>query len=146
MNSPNYSATHTTQAQLSTHARSVVDKISPQVDVSKLQAYIPRSLASAIPDRVLYESGHVGECNDLIFGFSLLDYAMAHNLQEGEAPKIVRICIKEIDERGLEAEGIYRVCLYSGASLSVSLEITGIGSTCGGPSCSCSALLVEHPY
>ncbi|KAJ7356969.1 hypothetical protein DFH08DRAFT_469880 [Mycena albidolilacea] len=105
----NLTATHTTQAQLSTHARSVVDKISPQVDVSKLQAYIPRSLASAIPDRVLYENGHVGECNDLIFGFSLLDYAMAHNLQEGEAPKIVRICIKEIDERGLEAEGIYRV-------------------------------------
>ncbi|KAF7339971.1 Rho GTPase-activating protein 27 [Mycena venus] len=105
----NLTATCTTQAQLSTHARSVVDKISPEIDITKLQAYIPRSLASAIPDRVLYENGHVGECNDLIFGFSLLDYAMAHNLQEGEAPKIVRICIKEIDERGLESEGIYRV-------------------------------------
>ncbi|KAF7367212.1 Glucosamine 6-phosphate N-acetyltransferase [Mycena sanguinolenta] len=105
----NLTATFTTQAQLSTHARAVVDKISPEIDVSKLQAYIPRSLASAIPDRVLYEHGHVGECNDLIFGFSLLDYAMSHNLQEGDPPKIVRICIKEIDERGLESEGIYRV-------------------------------------
>ncbi|KAJ7275432.1 hypothetical protein B0H12DRAFT_1087305 [Mycena haematopus] len=105
----NLTATFTTQAQLSTHARSVVDKISPEIDVSKLQAYIPRSLASAIPDRVSYENGHVGECNDLIFGFSLLDYAMSHNLPEGEPPKIVRICIKEIDERGLESEGIYRV-------------------------------------
>ncbi|KAF8213491.1 hypothetical protein K438DRAFT_1902556 [Mycena galopus ATCC 62051] len=105
----NLTATFTTQAQLSTHARAVVDKISPQIDVSKVQAYIPRSLASAIPDRVLYESGHVGECNDLIFGFSLLDYAMSHTLREGDAPKIVRICIQEIDERGLESEGIYRV-------------------------------------
>ncbi|KAJ6519438.1 hypothetical protein C8R45DRAFT_1118001 [Mycena sanguinolenta] len=105
----NLTATFTTQAQLSTHARSVVDKISPEIDVSKLQAYIPRSLASAIPDRILYENGHVGECNDLIFGFSLLDYAVSHSLQEGDPPKIVRICIQEIDERGLESEGIYRV-------------------------------------
>ncbi|KAK7064562.1 Rho GTPase-activating protein 27 [Favolaschia claudopus] len=105
----NLTATCTTQAQLSIHARSVVDKISPETDTSKLQASIPRSLASAIPDRELYESGHVGPCNDLIFGFSLLDYAMAHNLPEGEPPKIVRICIKELDQRGLECEGIYRV-------------------------------------
>ncbi|KAJ6501691.1 hypothetical protein C8R47DRAFT_238374 [Mycena vitilis] len=105
----NMTATSTTQTQLSTHARSVVDKISPQIDVSKLAAYIPRSLASAIPDRILYQNGHVGECNDLIFGFSLLDYAMSHNLQEGEAPKIIQLCINEIDQRGLESEGIYRV-------------------------------------
>ncbi|KAJ7770818.1 hypothetical protein DFH07DRAFT_255860 [Mycena maculata] len=105
----NMIATSTTQTQLSTHARSVVDKISPEVDISKLTAYIPRSLASAIPERILYQNGHVGECNDLIFGFSLLDYAVSHSLQEGEAPKIIQICIKEIDQRGLESEGIYRV-------------------------------------
>ncbi|KAJ7456631.1 hypothetical protein FB451DRAFT_610867 [Mycena latifolia] len=105
----NMTATSATQMQLSTHARSIVDKISPEIDVSKLAAYIPRSLASAIPERILYCHGQVGECNDLIFGFSLVDYAMAHNLQEGEAPKIVQLCIKEIDQRGLESEGIYRV-------------------------------------
>ncbi|KAJ7139686.1 hypothetical protein C8R44DRAFT_309860 [Mycena epipterygia] len=105
----NMIATSTTQTQLYVHARSVVDKISPEIDTSKLAAYIPRSLASAIPERTLYEHGQVGECNDLIFGFSLVDYAMSHNLQEGEAPKIVQICINEIDQRGLESEGIYRV-------------------------------------
>ncbi|KAJ7101010.1 hypothetical protein C8R43DRAFT_245108 [Mycena crocata] len=105
----NMTATSTTQTQLSSHARAVVDKISPEIDISKLTAYIPRSLASAIPDRILYHNGQVGECNDLIFGFSLLDYAMANNLPEGEAPKIVQICIREIDQRGLESEGIYRV-------------------------------------
>ncbi|KAJ6575529.1 hypothetical protein B0H10DRAFT_1963810 [Mycena sp. CBHHK59/15] len=105
----NMTATTTTQTQLSMHARAIVDKISPEIDVSKLAAHIPRSLASAIPDRVLYQHGQVGECKDLIFGISLLDYAVANALHEGEAPKIVRICIKEIDQRGLESEGIYRV-------------------------------------
>ncbi|KAJ7225904.1 hypothetical protein GGX14DRAFT_422836 [Mycena pura] len=105
----NMTATSTTQTQLSAHARSIVDKISPEADISKLVAYIPRSLASAIPDRILYQNGYVGDCQDLIFGFSLVDYATAHNLPEGEAPKIVQICVREIDKRGLESEGIYRV-------------------------------------
>lgn len=81
------------------------------MDVSILATFIPRSLAAAIPEPVLYQHGQVGECNDLIFGFSLLDYANAKNLQENEIPRIVRICIKEIDQRGLECEGIYRVSL-----------------------------------
>jgi RhoGAP domain len=76
-----------------------------------LKSNIPHALASAIPDPILYEHGLVGECNDLIFGFSLVDYATANGLSEGSIPKIVRICIEEIDKRGLENEGIYRVSL-----------------------------------
>ena len=45
----------------------------------------------------------------MIFGFSLQDYATARDLPEGEIPKIVRICIEEVDRRGLDVEGIYRV-------------------------------------
>ncbi|KAF5377182.1 hypothetical protein D9615_006332 [Tricholomella constricta] len=105
----NMTATSSTQTQLSSHARSLVDKISPEKDVAKLKAYISRSLASAIPEPILYQHGLVGSCNDLIFGFSLVDYATAKGLQDGEIPKIMRICIQEIDRRGLEAEGIYRV-------------------------------------
>ena len=104
-----FRATSTTQTQLSSHARTIVEKISPDKDVAQLQAYIPRSLASAIPEPILYQHGHVGSCNDLLFGFSLVDYASAKGLQDGEVPKIVRICIQEIDQRGLESEGIYRV-------------------------------------
>ncbi|KAJ7596701.1 hypothetical protein C8J56DRAFT_918113 [Mycena floridula] len=105
----NWAATTTTETQLASHARSIVSKISPEKDVSKVTANIGRSLASAIPDPILYEHGQVGQCNDLLFGFSLQDYATANNLQEGEIPRIVRICIREIDARGLDAEGIYRV-------------------------------------
>lgn len=86
-----------------------MERITPQRDVDKLKTQIPRSLASAIPDPILYEHGQVGECNDLIFGFSLVDYATAKGLPDGGIPKIIRICIEEIDKRGLESEGIYRV-------------------------------------
>lgn len=105
----NMTATSSTQTQLSSHMRTIVDRISPEKDIAKLNVNIPRSLASAIPDPILYEHGLVGECNDLIFGFSLVDYATAKGLPEGAVPKIIRICIDEIDNRGLESEGIYRV-------------------------------------
>lgn len=71
---------------------------------------IPRLLERAVPVRVLYMNYAVGECNDLIFGVSLVDYAQARTLTDGEIPKIVRICVQEVDRRGLESEGIYRVC------------------------------------
>ena len=108
---PTTSSTSSTQTQLSLHIHSFLDKISPEKDVTKFKSKIPHSLASAIPDPILYEHGLVGECNDLIFGFSLVDYATANGLPEGSIPKIVRICIEEIDTRGLESEGIYRVSL-----------------------------------
>lgn len=87
----------------------MVERISVEKDLAKLHASIPRSLASAIPERILYQHGQVGECNDLIFGFSLVDYATAKGLGDGDIPRIVKICIHEIDQRGLETEGIYRV-------------------------------------
>ena len=74
-----------------------------------LTANIPRLLTLATPKPQYYENFVVGECRDLIFGVSLVDYATAKGLGEGDVPKIVRICIKEIEQRGLDAEGIYRV-------------------------------------
>ncbi|KAJ3760577.1 hypothetical protein EV360DRAFT_93483 [Lentinula raphanica] len=105
----NMTATTTTQTQLSAHASGLVNKISPEKDRNRFASYIPRSLASAIPDPILYQHGQVGECHDLVFGFSLLDYATTKNLPEEEIPKIIRVCIAEIDKRGLDSEGIYRV-------------------------------------
>jgi len=102
-------ATTTTQTHLAAHVRSIVDRISPSKDLHVLSQAIPRSLASAIPPPVLYWNYNVGECSDLIFGVSLVDYATARGLAEGEVPKIIRICTQEVDSRGLESEGIYRV-------------------------------------
>jgi len=87
----------------------MVTKISPENDVSLVTTLIPRALSSLIPKSIFYYNYNVGECSDLIFGVSLVDYATSRGLGETEIPKIVRICIQEIDERGLESEGIYRV-------------------------------------
>lgn len=70
---------------------------------------IPRFLNGAAPKRVLYTNYYVGDCMDLIFGVGLVDYATSRGLSDGEVPKIVRICINEVDRRGLNSEGIYRV-------------------------------------
>ena len=127
-----YSATTMTQTQLSEHARSMVTKISPEKDVSLVTTYIPRALASLVPKPILYYNYNVGECGDLIFGVSLADYATSRGLGEAEIPKIVRICIQEVDERGLESEGIYRVsdflCYSSSPILNIRL-CTGVGTS-----------------
>ncbi|OBZ79225.1 Protein LAS1 [Grifola frondosa] len=83
----NLTATAATLSQLCDHGRQMVMKISPQKDSSVVAANIPH----------------------LIFGVGLVDYATTHGLSEGEVPKIVRICIDDIEQRGMDAEGLYRV-------------------------------------
>ncbi|TFY83128.1 hypothetical protein EWM64_g882 [Hericium alpestre] len=102
-------ATCTTLTGLATHARSMVELISPQNDTSILSANIPRSLASSIPKPILYYNYQVGECRDLVYGVSMVDYATARGVPDGEIPKIMRLCIQDVDARGLDFEGIYRV-------------------------------------
>lgn len=58
----------------------------------------------------------MGDCSDLVFGVSLVDYATARGLPEGDIPKLVKLCIAEVDKRGLSSEGIYRVSLYEFSS------------------------------
>src|SRR5258708_27389582 len=87
-----YSATFTTQNYLATHARTAVEKVSSETDTSLLAASLRRSLAVSTPPPTLYYNYHVGECNDLIFGVTLVDYATARG-NENDVPKIVKICI-----------------------------------------------------
>ncbi|KAF9786030.1 RhoGAP-domain-containing protein [Thelephora terrestris] len=105
----NLAAMFSTSLQLANHGAQQVEKVSTLRDMKGVNAYIAQSLASSIPSPIPYHNFYVGECRDLIFGFSLQDYATARDLPEGEIPKIVRICIEEVDKRGLDAEGIYRV-------------------------------------
>jgi hypothetical protein len=69
----------------------------------------PNWIESSIPGSVYYYNYHVGECKDLIFGVGLTDYATSKGLPEGEIPRIVQLCIEEVERRGLDSEGIYRV-------------------------------------
>ena len=79
-------------------------------DLTRLRKLTSKTLAAAIPRPILYCNYQVGECNDMLFGVSLVDYASARGLQDNELPKIVSICIAEIEARGIQTEGVYRVC------------------------------------
>ncbi|KAH9027952.1 hypothetical protein EDB85DRAFT_78971 [Lactarius pseudohatsudake] len=91
---------------LAADARSAVENISAETDTSILAASLRSSLALSIPPRTLYHNYDVGECPDLVFGLSLADYATARGSQNN-VPTILRLCIEEVEKRGLEAEGIY---------------------------------------
>ncbi|KAI0793371.1 hypothetical protein C8Q75DRAFT_848735 [Abortiporus biennis] len=105
----NLIATTVSQTQLHSRARKLIDTINPEKDASSVALKIPVLLANATPQPSFYYNYTVGECRDLIFGVSLVDYATSRGLQDGDVPKIVKLCIKEIEARGMEAEGIYRV-------------------------------------
>lgn len=130
------------------YANGVVSKISPGGDAAIIATHIPRLLALARPKPVFYYNYTVGECRDLVFGVSLTDYANSRDLEEGDIPRIIKICIKEIEERGLNAEGIYRV--NSNSSIISELDntdmclprissflSTGFGSSCCGTRSKC---------
>ncbi|CAL1696188.1 unnamed protein product [Somion occarium] len=102
-------ATATSQVQMCSRIALFIDRINPERDASVVSLHIPQLLAGASPKPQYYYNYTVGECRDLIFGVTLVDYATSRGLQEGEVPKIVKICINEIEERGMDAEGIYRV-------------------------------------
>jgi hypothetical protein len=84
------------------------EKISAKTDTSVLATSLRSSLALSIPPRTLYYNYHVGECSDLVFGVSLAVYATDRESQRN-IPNILRLCIEEVDKRGLDVEGIYAV-------------------------------------
>lgn len=95
-----------------------------------MAASLRRSLALSIPPPTLYYNYQVGECQDLIFGVSLADYATARGI-ENDVPKVLKICIDEIDKRGLDAEGIYRVNPWKARLYDpFLLRIVGLWSAC----------------
>lgn len=104
------SATNTTNSQLSNTLREASHEIDTSHDLKHLRQLTNKTLAAAIPKQILYQNYHVGECRDMLFGVSLLDYASSRGLKDPKAlPKVVSLCIREVEARGLKLEGIYRV-------------------------------------
>ncbi|GJE85915.1 RhoGAP-domain-containing protein [Phanerochaete sordida] len=97
------------QVQSCNQTRSYIDKIDPEKDTSLITEKIPSLVMRAAPNTVLYENFVVGDCRDLIFGINLVDYAISKNFADGDVPQIMQICTGEIENRGLEVEGIYKV-------------------------------------
>ncbi|KAG9101198.1 hypothetical protein FS749_009362 [Ceratobasidium sp. UAMH 11750] len=102
-------ATSTTNAQLAHQSQSVIAQINPEREINAAHQLIPEHISRLLPKRTLYHNYTYGDSSDLIFGFSLLDYATARNLEEGGVPGLVGKAVRAVDERGLDSEGIYRI-------------------------------------
>lgn len=67
-------------------------------------------------EKIAYYNHQFGECKDLLFGVSLMDYAFNRAQQapphlgppKAEAPIIVQKCIQYVEEKALDQPGIYR--------------------------------------
>ncbi|CAE6432945.1 unnamed protein product [Rhizoctonia solani] len=102
-------ATATTNTQFATQSQSIVSHINPEREILAAHQLIPEHISRVLPKRTLYQNYTYGDSLDLIFGFSLLDYAAARNLEDGAVPGLVAKAVQAVDERGLDSEGIYRI-------------------------------------
>ena len=80
---------------------------------SDLRASFRRSLSFSIPNPTFYRNYRPGVHLDsgLIFGVPLVDV----ETNQDDVPKVMRVCIEEVEKRGLDANGIYSVsqpCTY----------------------------------
>ena len=73
-------------------------------DASDLKASFCRALSFSTPPLTLYCNYRPGEYSNLIFGVPLVD------LRE-KVPKVMRMCIEEVEKRGLNIDKIYAVNL-----------------------------------
>ncbi|KAH8986340.1 hypothetical protein EDB92DRAFT_2022602 [Lactarius akahatsu] len=74
-------------------------------NTSDLRASFRRAFAFSIPPPTLYRNNRPGAYSDLIFGIPLVDLTT----NEDNVPKVMRMCIEEVEKRGLNTKGIYWV-------------------------------------
>ncbi|KAH8989390.1 Rho GTPase activation protein [Lactarius hatsudake] len=95
--------TCTKHDELAMSTRAEVEKAFAGTDTSDLRGSFRRALSFSIPPRTLYHSYRPGEYSDLIFGVPLVDV----ETNEDNVPKVMRMCIEEVEKRGLNTKGIY---------------------------------------
>ena len=90
---------------LAISTRAEVEKALAGTDTSDLRASFRRALSFSIPPLTLYRNYRPGTYSDLIFGVPLVDV----ETNEDSIPKVMRMCIEEVEKRGLNIMGIYSV-------------------------------------
>ncbi|KAH8989365.1 hypothetical protein EDB86DRAFT_3245232, partial [Lactarius hatsudake] len=88
---------------LATKTKVEVKKALAGTDTSDLRASFRRSLSFSIPPITLYRDCRPGAYSDLIFGVPLVDL----ETDEDNVPKVMRMCIEEVEKRGLNIRNIY---------------------------------------
>jgi hypothetical protein len=93
-------------------------------DVSDLRASFRQALSFSIPPFTLYHNySPPGAYSELIFGVPLVDLETT----QGNVPKVMRMCIEEVEKRGLKTKNIYLVS-FSKRALRFVFSIAGSGA------------------
>ena len=102
-----YSAARTKHDELARSTRAKVDNALAGKDTSDLRASFRRAFSFSIPPPILYRNYRTSAHSDsnLIFGVPLLDL----ETDEDKIPKVMRMCIEEVERRGLNTRKIYSV-------------------------------------
>jgi hypothetical protein len=101
------SSARTKHHDLATGARAEVEKAFGGTDTSGLRASFDHGFSLSIPPLTLYCNYRHDAYSDLIFGLPLVNPATIQD----NMPKVIRLCIEEVEKRGLETHKIYSVSL-----------------------------------
>jgi hypothetical protein len=89
------------------------------IDASDLRASFRRALSFSTPPLTLYHNYRPSGYSKLIFGVPLED----HRISEDNVPKVIRMCIEEVEKRGLHVDNIYSVSLLSNHVFGFTLSV-----------------------
>ena len=92
-------------SNLAMSARTGVENVFAGTDTSGLRASFGHALSLSIPPLTLYCNYRPEPYSDLIFGVPLPNPATSHE----SVPKVIRMCIEEVEKRGLDTRKIYSV-------------------------------------
>jgi hypothetical protein len=89
------------------NTKAETENVLDTTDTSDLKASFRRALSFSIPPLTLYRDYRPGGYSNLIFGVPLVDHATS----KGNVPKVMRMCMEEVEKRGADIDGLYSVSL-----------------------------------
>ena len=87
------------------NAKAGVENVLDGTDTSDLRASFHRALSYSKPPLTLCSNYRPSGDSNLIFGVPLVEEMTGEN----RVPKVVRMCIEEVQKRGLNTPRIYKV-------------------------------------
>ena len=99
------SSARTNCNNLAMNTRAEVKKALGGADVSGLRASFGHALSFSIPPLTLYCNYRRDAYSDLVFGVPLVDLST----NQDNVPNVIRVCIEEVEKRGLNTHKIYSV-------------------------------------
>ena len=99
------SSARTKYYDLATSARAKVEEAFARTDTSGLRASFDHGFSLSVPPLTLYCNYRPDAYSDLIFGLPSVNPTTSQD----NVPKVIRMCIEEVEKRGLETPKIYPV-------------------------------------